>query len=219
MQSANIDEQLHQLALTAQAHPFGSRARQQVLTQICTILRQPGLLKRRANTREDVWREARQTTLIYVCEKIDNYDPTKGCSFLAWVNGNFKWRQRDAEITVNQPDHTSLDAFLKKDDASGERAWEDFNFENIFAAASHPDFLSAQLKTLFEEDPDGRFATTHIKGKPEITFQRLVLRVFHGITYQELSTETGASISTLSSFFQRKVAEFSPSIREYFMNG
>lgn len=75
-----------------------------------------------------------------------------------------------------------------------------------------------KLKDLFEQDPGNKFAAAHIKGYPDITFQILVLRGLYGTPYREMAEQTGVSISTLSSFYQRKLAGFTPYIRDYLMN-
>jgi DNA-directed RNA polymerase specialized sigma24 family protein len=63
-----------------------------------------------------------------------------------------------------------------------------------------------------------KFAAAHVKGRPDVTFQILVLRGLYGTPYREMAEQTGVSVSTLSSFYQRRLAEFSPYIREYLMN-
>jgi DNA-directed RNA polymerase specialized sigma24 family protein len=45
-----------------------------------------------------------------------------------------------------------------------------------------------------------------------------VLRGLYGTPYREMAEQTGISVSTLSSFYQRRLADFSPYIREYLMN-
>jgi DNA-directed RNA polymerase specialized sigma24 family protein len=216
MQSESIDQQLHEFALAAKAAPPGSRARQRALTEICQILRQPGLLRRRSNIREDLWKEARQVVMVYICEKIDNYNPQKGTSFLAWVNTHLKWRQQDLEKGRNSPDYISLENLISSASReTGEKsAWEEF----IESENSKSEFLSVKLKNLFEDDPDDEFAAAHVKGRPDVTFQILVLRGLYGTPYREMAEQTGVSVSTLSSFYQRRLAEFSPYIREYLMN-
>lgn len=216
MQSESVDQQLHELALAAKAAPPKSRARQRALAKICGLLRQPGLLRRRANTREDIWIEARQAILVYICEKIDNYDPQKGTSFLAWVNTHLKWRQQDLETGRNNPEYIYLEEYLSNmsNEAGARSSWE----ERLEQNDVNSEFISVKLKDLFEEDPGNKFAAAHVKGHPDITFQTLVLRGLYGTPYREMAEQTGVSISTLSSFYQRKLAEFTPYIRDYLMN-
>lgn len=221
MNSENsIDEQLHQLALMAKAHPVRSRQRQDALTKICKILQQPNTLTRRRGMSEDAYIEAKQGLMLYICEKIDNYDPLKGCSVLAWANTNFKWRQHDEAVKANSSDTLSLDNLPLGGVGEDKpyKNWEEKISEARLNPSKHPGFISAQVQTLFEEDPDRRFRDAHVKNRPDVTFQRLVLRVFNGDTYKDLSVETGISISTLSSFFQRRLAEFGPYIKDYLMN-
>lgn len=215
MQSDSLDEQLKKLALTAKAHPFKSPSRRRALAEIYSILQKPGMLNRRPGIHSQVWDEVRRDILVYACEKIDNYDPDKG-RFLDWVNGNSKWRQHDAEIEFNRPPYLSLDNPLTF--GGDPRSWQELNLISAFGSDDHPDFISLQLQRLFEEDPDGRFASVHVKDHPEVTFQSLLLRKIYGVPYREVAEQTGISISTLSSFYQRKLAEFSSYIRDYLRN-
>jgi hypothetical protein len=217
MQSESIEQQLHELALVAKAAFPGSRQRQQALSKIYRLLDEGGVLKRRPGTHPQVFSEVKTDILTYACEKIDNFDPEKG-QFLRWINSHFWWRQRDAQKKFSQPQHKSLDDPATFGKNAEEGIWQSLNLLSVFNLGNHPDYTSAQLRDFLEDDPDGKFCAAHVKDRPDVTFQSLALRGMYGEPYREVAQRTGISISTLSSFYQRRLAEFSPYIREYFMN-
>ena len=217
MQSESIEQQLHELALVAKAASPSSRQRQQSLSKICRLLDEGGVLKRRPGIHPQIFSEVKVDILAYACEKIDNFDPEKG-RFLGWINSHFWWRQRDAQKKFNQPSHKSLDDPATFGRSAETGIWQDLNLLSVFSLDHHPDFTSTQLRDLLEEDPDEKFCNAHVRDRPDVTFKSLALRGIYGEPYREMAQKTGISISTLSSFYQRKLAEFSPYIREYFMN-
>ncbi|HEY9299023.1 MAG TPA: hypothetical protein VIQ31_22240, partial [Phormidium sp.] len=88
------DVQLKKLALEAQRHPPHSDLRQHALGELVEAIRLSGKLSRPHRTRfspqfyDLLYEEAVNKTLIYVCRKIDKYDPERGQDkkFMTWVN-------------------------------------------------------------------------------------------------------------------------------------
>lgn len=82
-----LDEQLKQLALTAQQHPLLSDIRRQALTKlISAILHSKKLwVPRQSQLDEEAYDEAKQNLWLYVYEEIEKYNAELG-SVIVWVN-------------------------------------------------------------------------------------------------------------------------------------
>jgi hypothetical protein len=88
------DGQLKKLALEAQGHPPHTELRQHALGELVEAIRLSGKLSHPHRTRfspqfyDLLYEEAVNKTLIYVCRKIDKYDPERGQEkkFMTWVN-------------------------------------------------------------------------------------------------------------------------------------
>lgn len=207
----DIEENLNRLAVEACQHPIKSRQRQLALTKIIQMLQQPGILKQSAGITQEQYLEARHNLSIYICEKIDNFDPQKG-SFLRWAQSNFKWRKRDVMWGAHQPNFDSLESLCDHD-----RNWEEILGDRRFAVTG--DSLVDGFRKLIKDDPDHKFREAHIRNKPDVTFQIIViLKDIDGLTLKDISQKFDVPIPTLSSFYQRRIAEFKLYIQDYLLN-
>ncbi len=205
MPAAYDDEQgfRQQIRETCQ-HPPGSLERQRGLTKIIRTIAQSGKLWREAS---EYYEDALQQTWIYFCQNLceattarSAYDPEVG-SVTTWLNAYLKRRLQDGRIQKSEDQKKR--AFL---DQSSDDFRESITnpIENI---ASDPDIplLLEETYTWAEEDLTGELRHTHIKNRPDITAQSLILkRLPPETSWEVLSQEFKVSISTLSSFYQRK---------------
>jgi hypothetical protein len=71
---------------------------------------------------------------------------------------------------------------------------------------THPDIppILAETRQWAESDPDGELSSSHIRGRPDITCQVLILRRLPPETeWRKLEAEFNCKVSTLATFYQR----------------
>lgn len=207
--------QLQQLALEAQKYSPRHPQRQSALTQLVNLIQSSNQLGHPqcpsflSHAYEDIYNEALQRTLLHVCQKIENYRPKH--PVMAWVNYllnyhvkaviNEYYHQGVTYIPTNRNDRDrsvvlsvdSLEEFLLESDRSNDSYQEE----------------ALLLRKFLEEDPENFLGTTHIRGRPDITFQRLAWRKYvEDRSWGDLSQEFGISTQTLCSFFNRNLRKF-----------
>jgi DNA-directed RNA polymerase specialized sigma24 family protein len=199
------DVQLKNLALEAQRHPPHTELRQHALGELIEAIRLSGKLSRPHRTRfssqfyELLYEEAVNKTLIYVCRKIDNYDPERGQDkkFMTWVNFRLDKDILDTSQKFNNPREVPLppDPFIP------------------FPQNNSPSLFD-KVRELIEEDAKNIFNRAHVRNHPEANFQVIALARFSGRSWEEISSEFRISVPTLSSFFQRCCEKFRPEFRK-----
>ena len=200
------DGQLKNLALEAQRHPPHTELRQHALGELIEAIRLSGKLSRPHRARfssqfyELLYEEAVNKTLIYVCRKIDNYDPERGQvkKFMNWVNFRL--------------DRDILDTSRKFSDPPGKVPLPPDPF--IPFPQNNSPSLFDKVRELIEEDAKNIFNRAHVRNHPEANFQVIALARFSGKSWEEISSEFRISVPTLSSFFQRCCEKFRPEFRK-----
>ncbi|MBW4613572.1 MAG: sigma-70 family RNA polymerase sigma factor [Desmonostoc vinosum HA7617-LM4] len=206
-----FDEQLRCLVTKACGHPPGSPQRQKLLTQIIRL------------TSNRLWREstpyyqdALQQTWLYFCRNVcegltgQTYDPTYG-SVITWLNAYLKRRLQDFYLNQNREQATTVSLRIRQSTSSGETDVID-PVDNLPASPQAPPILE-NLEIWVNQDSDGELRGTHIKGRPDVNCQVLILkRLPPEVSWKELSEEFGLGIPTLSSFYQRQCL---PRLRKY----
>ncbi len=213
-----LDEHLKQLAIAAQQHPKKSKARQHALAKLLSTIQQSGRLSRPRRDQfqgmyEEIYDEARQRLFSFICEKIDDYSPIRG-EVLQWANFLLSQRffieaSRDVMPTIHRGVGPGRVKRLTLDDLDRNNPIE-----------LNPQLtptLSQQVEQSIEEDPEGIFTETCITNYPTASFKTLALKRLSGYSWQEISTELGISIPTLSSFYQRCLTKFAPKLKEYLL--
>ena len=211
----DIDEQLKQLAIEAQSAPAQSPQRQRSLTRLVSVLCQSKKLVRPYSGQfqgfyHDIYAEAQQRLLLYLCENIDRYDPQR--EVLQWANFLMQKRffveaSRDVMPTApkgmdrSQVKHVTLEVLDKQNPVDHQ-------------SSQHPS-LSEEVVQCIREDSDGIFQTTHIVNKPDAHFQCIALRFLAGYSWKEISRELDVKVVTLSSFYQRCLLKFAPLFKDY----
>ncbi|MFP4299835.1 MAG: sigma-70 family RNA polymerase sigma factor [Spirulinaceae cyanobacterium] len=204
-----LDEQLKQLALTAQQYPFRSLERQKALNQLISFLQQSGGLcspKRTDGAQyQEVKDEGRSRLFKYICENIDKYNPEKG-EVLQWANFLLDKRfyiEAYRELNTegrNMPPRPSLD-----------------DLENLQMISEIPEESPIEeLRRFIAEDPENVFQKAHIQGHPKASFKFIALQKLDGYSWEEISQQLhNIPVPTLSSFYQRSLKRFISLLRDY----
>ncbi|MEM7064445.1 MAG: hypothetical protein AAF572_14945 [Cyanobacteria bacterium P01_B01_bin.77] len=201
-QAALSDPLLKGLALEAQSQPNPSPPRQHALLQLVEAIRACGRLARPHRAKFSpsfyplLYEEAVNRTLVYVCQKIDTYDPNRGQAqkFMNWVN--FRLDRMVIECRRQFSD----------------RATQELPNLNDLERLSQPEpqsSLANDVRNYIAADPENVFKSTHIRKRPDANFQAIALARFADQSWDEISTQFEIKIPTLSSFFQRCCTKFS----------
>ena len=206
-QTALTDPLLKGLALEAQRQPNPSSLRQHALLQLVEAIRACGRLAHphRAKFAPSfytlLYEEAVNRTLVYVCQKIDTYDPNRGQTqkFMNWVNFRLDRmviecrRQFSDRNTQQLPDLNDLERLSQPEPQSS---------------------LAKEVREYIAADRDNLFKSTHIRKRPDASFQAIALARFADQSWEEISAQFDIKIPTLSSFFQRCCDKFSENFQE-----
>ncbi|NJN88222.1 MAG: hypothetical protein HC881_20415 [Leptolyngbyaceae cyanobacterium SL_7_1] len=201
------DTQLKQLAIEAQRHPPRTVERQQALTQLVTAIKLSGRLAHphRATFTPSfydlLYDEAVNRTLTYVCCAIDNYDPERGDrKFMNWVNFRLERVLLDCRAEFSDRETTEL---------------PNLNDLDNLAQPQDSDSPAQLLRDYIEQDADQVFESAHIRDRPDANFRVIALDRFNDKSWDDISTQLGIKVPTLSSFFQRCCQKFAPRFQEY----
>ncbi|MEB3281275.1 MAG: hypothetical protein VKK42_20365 [Lyngbya sp.] len=203
-------DRLQILALEAQKNPQNSESRQYALRELVEAIRCSGKLCRPHRGKFSpefyklLYEEAVNQTLVYVCQKIDLYDTSRGGKFMTWVNFRLDKLVIECYRQFSSPQTQS---FACVDDL--ERA-----LEKQQPLTPSPG-LSMQLREVLEEDPNNFFKKQHIRERPDANFRAIALAVIAGKSWKEISVEFDLPIGTLSSFFGRTCRKLAPTFKEY----
>ncbi|MEM8808251.1 MAG: sigma-70 family RNA polymerase sigma factor, partial [Cyanobacteria bacterium P01_G01_bin.38] len=194
-----LNEQLKQLAVEAQQHPPKTPQRQRALAQLVDKLCRSKQLVRPYQGQfrgfyEDIYAEAQQRLFLYLCEKINRYNPE--LEVLQWANFLMKRRffiEASREVMPTAPKgmdrsqvkRITLDALEKQ--------------EPLELRSHATTSLSEAVIQSIQDDRDGVFRRTHILQKPEANFQYIALRFLGGYSWKEISADLDVKVVTLSS--------------------
>jgi len=198
-----LNEQLKQLALVAQQHPPLTQGRQLALGQLIQVILNSGRLCRpqRGNFSqryEEIYEEARQELLFYVCQNINRYDPQRG-DVMAWCNVLLERR-------------FFREAIPRILDKPGIQRMSLSDLDNLAPPEKSPIFAEI-LKEHIELDPENLFKKTYIKDRPEANFQALVKQRLENKTWKEISEKFEIKIPTLSRFYRRCLERFTSNLK------
>ena len=204
------DTQLKKLALEAQRHPPNTELRQQALIELVNAILISGKLSRPHSWISPysfynlIYEEAVNQTLLYVCQKIDNFkaesESGQERKFITWVNFRL--------------DKMVLEAYGK---FRQQKATEIPSLSDL-ANMAQPEFQNNSADLLIkyiERDVDNQFKNEHVRNFPQANFQTIALARLSGKTWEEMSKEFGVEVPTLSSFFRRTCQKFYPQLQEY----
>lgn len=204
----NKDEHLKQLAKMAQQHPPLSRERQLALTKLVNGIMQSGKLfhplrsQFSAAVYQEIYEEAHQELLLYICQNIHRYDPERG-SVMTWVN--FLFSRRFFQEAIRKIFYQQRVPQILVTD-----------LYNFVESESEPD-LTKRLKEYINSDPENLLKRKYMASYPVVNFQALAQRRISGKTWKKISAEFGIKIPTISIFYYRCIKNFSSQLKEYCM--
>lgn len=210
------DQQLLEAVRLAQNSPSGSLDRRRALDKFVRIVMMSKRLYRPPISRlppqcqgayQEICNDAQQALMLYVCQHIDRYDVTKA-SVMGWLN--MLMDRRFVIVGIKQfQDGRERRLGKRRRLRDLMRAEEDI-------PAPEPESANyADLRQLITEDPEGLLQSKHLRERPEITLQLLLLRRLDDQTWDDMATEFGISLQTLHSFFQRGLKSLSPKLQAY----
>lgn len=198
-----IEFQLRQLVKEACRHPPGNAARQKNLTKIIRLT-----AKRLWKENSPYYQDALQQTWVYFCQNIcegntgQAYDLNRS-SVSTWLNVYLKRRLQDCYLDDKKQKTRTVRHQIVQSRSGGTDETID-PVDNLPASPDVPPLLE-DIRTWAETDANGELRRIHIDGHPEVTAQVLILRRLPPETsWKILAAEFGLSVSTLSSFYQRK---------------
>ena len=199
------DEQLKEIAIKAQQHPPLTRKRQLALSQLINHILRSGRLCRPYQGQflgiyQDIYDEALQDLLLYICQHIDKYNPERS-SVIAWCNVLLERRFFKEAIPK------VLDLPRQKISRS--------KFDKFVALTGENPAPTEILKEYIEQDSENIFKKEHIKNHPEVNFQALAMRRFSGKSWKEISAEFDINIPQLANFYYRCLNKFSKKLSSY----
>lgn len=205
------DAQLKKIAIEAQSQPPASELRQHALRELVEAIRLSGKLCRPHRSKfspafyELAYEEAVNQTLVYVCQKIDKYDPDRGTEkrFINWVNFRLDKILLDLQVEVRTPKEETLPTLA--------------DLENLAQYEESEPLLSDVLREFIEKDAKNLFKKKYIRECPAANFQAIALATLAGKSWEEISAEVGIKVPTLSSFFRRCCQSFAPIFRDYLL--
>lgn len=205
------DVTLKQLALEAQRYPPQSELRRYAMTELIEAIRLSGKLCRPHRQKfspdfyELLYEEAVIETLIYVCQNINKYDPQRGKEqkFMTWVNFRLDKLVIECRRKFNNLNVKELPSLN--------------DLEKIPQPQESP-CLSEKVRQYVEEDAEHIFRQTHIRNRPDANFRAIASARFLGKSWEEIASQLGIAVPTLSSFFQRCCRKFAPKFKQELQN-
>jgi DNA-directed RNA polymerase specialized sigma24 family protein len=199
---SDFDRQLRQLAQEAQQHPVGSLGRQLALTKsISKIYDRLGHPQRgnwQSSLYEDFYNEARQNTVMYICQRIDTYRPEH--PVMAWAN-----------FILAKQLYKVIGEWMKSSSLEPEE------MDRIPYPDKPADEPSQLLREFIRDDPDGLLQAETLSKRPDVTFQYILLERLadEDKTFTDIANHLGIPISTLCSFFARRLKKLKPYFQEH----
>lgn len=190
----NLNQQLQQLVTEACSYPARSLQRRQKLSEIVRVVMKSGKLWKE-NT--PYYNDALQQTWLYFCRNPEQYNPAS-CSVITWLDNCLKWRLQDFRSLEAQEQARTVSA-----STLGTEETTDY-IQNLPDDPDIPPILEETYQWA-QSDPDGELASTHVKGRPDVTCQILILRRLPPETpWKTIAKEFGLPPSTAPNFYKRE---------------
>jgi len=212
-ETSPLDRKLHDLARRAQREPQRSPRRGYYISRLLMALQNSGELVRPQSRGyvgfyDDIYDAAWSDTAEYLTRKIDEYDPARG-SLLHLANRTLRFRF-----------DTSVKRFFEMHGAP--KSYKSTPIEALYGqeaiaqACGQGPGLWDDLVNFVEEDPDGKFRSLHLPGKPDATFQNIFLMRRDKYRWREIAARYDTKITTVKSFFDRSILKLRDYIHDYF---
>ena len=203
-----FDQQLAKSIAETCQHPPGSLERNSGLTKLIQIIIRSGKLW---HSYDSFYEDALQQTWLYLCRNLceantgKQYNPEKS-QVITWLNSYLKYRLLSFQQEIKQK---------KQREIAPPRISEEQITDPIQQLPAPPEIPPIFEKTLdwVQKDFDGELSSVHIKNRPDITCQVLILRRLPPPTdWKTLEAEFNCSYSTLANFYQRQCR---PRLRQF----
>jgi hypothetical protein len=202
----NLSKQLERLVAEACSHPPKSLMRRQKLSEIVRSIVKSGRLWQE-NTPH--YNDALQQTWVYFCRNVcvceENtttiFDPTRA-SLITWLDRYLRMRLRDFCIEQTQHQNTVT---LSPSSEDSEAINIINNVENPPTHSDSPLIILEETKKWVLADPEGELKSVHIKERPDVTCQILILRRLPPETsWKNIADEFKLPPSTAPNFYKRE---------------
>jgi hypothetical protein len=203
----NLNKQLEQLVAEACSHPPKSLMRRQKLSEIVRSIVKSGKLWQE-NTPH--YNDALQQTWVYFCRNVcvceENtakriFDPTRA-SLITWLDNYLRMRLRDFCIEHAQDQKRVIFPLISEE---SEAINPINNVENPPTHSDSPLVILEETKKWVLADPDGELKSVHIKERPDVTCQILILRRLPPETsWKNIADEFKLPPSTAPNFYKRE---------------
>ncbi|MBE9040718.1 sigma-70 family RNA polymerase sigma factor [Oscillatoriales cyanobacterium LEGE 11467] len=195
-----MEEQLARFVVETCSHPPGSLKRRQNFNRLVRAILDSGKLWRE-NT--PYYADALQQTWLYLCRNLcqgttgAKYDPHKS-QVTTWLNQYLKRRLQDFYLAAIRPEKQRVYSTAFQIDPS-------FNeIDNLPAPPDIPPILEETRQWVLA-DANRELGRIHIKSRPDLTCQVLILRRLPPETdWKTLERDLDCSYSTLANFYQRQ---------------
>ena len=206
-----LDKQLEWLIVETCQHPPSSLQRKSSLTKLIQAIIGSGKLW---YSREPFYEDALQQTWIYLCRNLceantgRQYDPNQS-QVITWLNNYLKYRLLSFQGEKQQRKAREFSSSLNKDEETIDLV------QQLPATPETPPIWEETLNWV-KNDSDGELSSIHIKNRPDITCQVLILRRLPPPTdWKTLEDEFNCSYSTLANFYKRQCR---PRLRQFAFN-
>ncbi|MEO1800050.1 MAG: hypothetical protein AAFR62_06435 [Cyanobacteria bacterium J06629_2] len=171
--------------------------------------------------------EAYNRTLMWVCQNIDRFEPTRESvekSLVIWINGYLKWRIRDLYISDNSYDpqrvyptknNEELDLIANLPDPQVSLSLLDTQIAQMQAEKSEN--MGKAIVDHIKQDQDKKLTTTFIRQHPQCNCHNLALRLLLEQPPQKISQiarELEVNNQTLYSHWKQKCLPLLQSISQ-----
>ncbi|MEO6862370.1 MAG: sigma-70 family RNA polymerase sigma factor, partial [Microcoleus sp.] len=201
----SLSQQLQQLVGEACSHPPKSLMRRQKLSEIVRLIVKSGKLWQEGTPH---YNDALQQTWIYFCRNVCEantakkpYDPHLG-SVITWLDTYLKKRLQDFS---NERKQEQFISDLQPISADSE-AINLINYvENPPTHSDSPLVILEETKKWVLADPEGELRSVHIKKRPDVTCQILILkRLPPETSWEKIGLEFNLPPSTAPNFYKRE---------------
>lgn len=214
----NLNKQLHKLVAEACLQPPKSLMRRQKLSEIVRLIVKSGKLWQE-NTPH--YNDALQQTWVYFCRNVcvcENntaktvFNPNLG-SVITWLDKYLKMRLKDFCIEQAKDQNRVIFPLISEDSEAINLI---NNVENPPTHSDSPLVILEETKKWVQADPEGELRSVHIKERPDVTCQILILRRLPPETpWKNIAAEFKLPDSTAPNFYKR---ECLPRLRNFAKN-
>lgn len=201
MCKGEFNDELTNLAINAQkCLPLTDKRKEALTKLVIEVLHSGKLWKPNKEFNEHVYEDAVQELFLFVCQRIDNYNPERA-PFIVWVN----------MLLFKRFTRVSRKEYVRKITSVC-----DFNISvDEIALPEEAPNLEEMIAEYISLDPLGIFRNEYIKNFPNANFQYIDRRRRAGDKWKTISADLGIeNFSTVSNFYYRSFKKFTSIFRE-----